>query len=52
MVNFLYKYISVFNATYYLVYITLTYGATILAKQTTPDDGHIRQKHVVRRKGD
>jgi hypothetical protein len=33
-------------------YVILTYSATILARQTTPDDGRIRPKHVVRKKGD
>jgi hypothetical protein len=31
-------------------YVYLTYSATILASQTTPDDGRIRPKHVVRKK--
>jgi hypothetical protein len=30
----------------------LTYSATILARQKTPDDGRIQPKHVVRKKGD
>jgi hypothetical protein len=30
----------------------LTYTATILARETTPDDGHMQLKHVVRKNGD
>jgi hypothetical protein len=33
-------------------HVILTYSATTLASQTSPDDGSVQPKHAVRKKGD